>query len=343
MYLKRFGKIPSGERLAKIQKSPNYKYGAFVNLEFTPNFSEYFSWKKLIKAYIKPTAKNPVPTKKIPHVKTDLQKNNFDNSIVWLGHSSYFMRLDGHNILVDPVLSGHASPFSFLIKSFDGSNPFSVSDLPDIDFLILTHDHYDHLDYDTMMRIKPKIKKIITSLGVGEHLEYWGYSSKIIEELDWHDTTTLTENMIITATPARHFSGRMFKRNKSLFSSFVLKSKDLNLFLGGDSGYGTHFKTIGELYGPFDFAILETGQYNLFWKNIHAMPDEMTTIIAELKANRVMPVHHSKFKLALHDWDEPLEEIYKNSREKNIKLFTPKIGEVLSLFEEKQFDKWWEI
>jgi L-ascorbate metabolism protein UlaG (beta-lactamase superfamily) len=333
--------MPKGERLKRIQKSPNYKNGAFQNLEFTPTFSEHYSFGKLLKAYFKPTAKKPVPLVSIPYVKLDLHQTDFNNSIVWMGHSSYFMRIDGLNVLVDPALSGYASPFSFSVKSFEGSNPFCVDDLPEIDWLIISHDHYDHLDYQTLLKLKPKVKNIVTSLGVGEHLEYWGYSPSIINELDWYEECKLQENLTITATPARHFSGRLFKRNQTLYSSFVLKSKDLNLFLGGDSGYGNHFKSIGEKFGPFDFAILETGQYNLFWKNIHAMPDEMTMIIDELQARKIMPVHNSKFKLALHDWDEPLREFSKNAKEKNIKLFTPKIGEILSFYEEKEFPEWW--
>ncbi|WP_306352698.1 MBL fold metallo-hydrolase [Flavobacterium sp. '19STA2R22 D10 B1'] len=337
-----FGKKPSGERLEKIKASVNYKDGAFQNLEFTPTLTEGYTYGALLKAYISPTAKHPVPKDVLPFVKTDLKTDIESNSIVWFGHSSYLLQLDTLTILVDPVFSGNASPFSFLVKNYPGSNEYSVVDLPEIDVLIITHDHYDHLDYKTVTALQSKVKLVITSLGVGSHLEYWGYPSEKIIELDWHDSYTINATTQITATPARHFSGRGIKRNQTLWSSFIVKNEDYNLFLGGDSGFGTHFKAIGNQYGPFDLAILECGQYNVSWRNIHTLPDEIIQVAEDLQTTKILPVHWSKFKLALHDWNEPVTDLLKDNESKKITILTPMIGEQFSLEQTDSFPHWWD-
>ena len=189
MYPKVFGKIPSGERLKKIQQSSNYKNGAFQNISPTPVMAEDTNFWKTLKSYLnKPNDTKPqVP---LPFVKTDL--HNLQNDapvIVWFGHSSYLLRINGMNILVDPVFSNHAAPVSFMVKAYPGADVYSAEDMPDIDLLVQTHDHYDHLDYESIIALKPKIKKIVTGLGTGSHFEYWGYDPSIITELDWWQTT----------------------------------------------------------------------------------------------------------------------------------------------------------
>ena len=335
-----FGKQPSGARLARIQQSPNFKNNRFENIDFTPNMSEEFSASKLLKSYISPIAKEPTPINGVPFEKNNLHQL-LDNSLVWFGHSSYLLKFEGLTFLIDPVFSGSASPFSFNIKSFKGSNEYQVEDMPAIDYLIISHDHYDHLDYKTILALKSKVGHIICGLGVGEHFEFWGYSPELITELDWHEQIQLKNNVKIRATPARHFSGRGFKRNNTLFCSYILSSESQQLFLGGDSGYGSHFKTIGEQYGPFDFGILECGQYNVMWKEIHTRPNEWAKVISDLKLKSVMPVHFGKFKLALHDWNEPVQRFSEEVTSLNIPFFTPKIGAILQWNQPAKNEKWW--
>jgi len=251
------------------------------------------------------------------------------------------MQLDGKTFLVDPVFSGHASPIKFTTKSFKGSDVYSTEEMPPIDFLILTHDHYDHLDYETIVNLKPKVKTVITALGVAAHLKRWGYHQDIIRENDWHQELPLGD-FIFTATPARHFSGRTFKRNLSLWLSFVLTTPTKKIYIGGDSGYDTHFKDIGEQYGPFDLAILEDGQYNPYWKHIHMMPEEVVQAAQDLRAVMLLPVHWGKFSLSLHAWDEPITRVVNEARRKELNVLHPMIGETVYFNRANNFSEWWK-
>ncbi|MGC4098400.1 MAG: MBL fold metallo-hydrolase [Nitrospira sp.] len=170
------------------------------------------------------------------------------------------------------MFCGYASPIPMFGKAFAGSDVYTVDDMPPIDVLVLTHDHYDHLDYQTVVKLNAKVKQVVTSLGVGEHLEHWGIAPEKITELDWWETATLPESITITAAPARHFSGRGITRAKTLWSSFILTIHGYQIYIGGDSGYGKHFKEIGERYIKFDLALLESGQYGVGWPNIHMQP-----------------------------------------------------------------------
>ena len=347
-----FGQSPSEKRMERIKKSPHFRDGKFNNEHFTPDLAEGVSYWDILKSYRK-KVENKEPDFVLPSVKTDLkalavvamdlkspaqesgilnpQQQSEKPKLVWFGHSSYLLFINGKTILVDPVFCGHASPVSFMIKNFEGSNVYSVDDMPEIDVLIISHDHYDHLDYKTVKALKPKVKHVLTSLGTGEHLEKWGYNPSIINELDWSESITIDSVLHFTSTPARHFSGRGLKRNQAFWSSFVLKTPTHSIFIGGDSGYDTHFKTIGEKYGPFDLAILECGQYNYFWKYIHTMPEETALAATELKAKLLLPVHWGKFRLALHPWTEPIERVTKEAQRLNQPIATPMIGEVLEI------------
>ncbi|MDB4304189.1 MBL fold metallo-hydrolase, partial [Desulfosarcina sp.] len=340
----KFGKLPSGDRLAKIEQSPNYKNGKFQNLRHTPDLTEgetFFSVTWYFLFAKKPRLK---PIDQIPSTKTDLLNLDPQKDIlVWFGHSSYFMQIDSKKILVDPVFSGSVSPIEFTSKAFEGTDQYTTDDIPEIDYLFITHDHWDHLDYETVLKLKSKIKKIICGLGTGEHLEYWGFDKNIIIEEDWNEKIILESGFIVHTTPGRHFSGRGFTRNKALWTSFVLKSPSFNLFIGGDSGYDTHFADIGLNYGPFDLVILENGQYDKKWKYIHMMPEEVLQASFDLKAKRLFPVHSSKFAIANHPWDEPLSEITKLNKDSELKLITPIIGEQVNLKDTTQtFTQWWK-
>ena len=330
MQQSKFGKTPKGERLELIKKSLYHDGKKFSNINHTPELTEGVRYTTIMKEFFFVKNPNVKPKDKLPSKKTNLHQLNInENVLVWFGHSSYFMQIDGKRILVDPVLSGAASPVRFTTKSFDGSDVYSTDDIPEIDYLFLTHDHWDHLDHDTIMKLKPKLKKIITSLGVGQHLEHWGFATNSFIETQWHDETALDQGFKVITTTARHFSGRGFKRAQALWSSFVFITPTQKIFIGGDSGYDNHFEAIGNQYGPFDLVILECGQYNNYWKYIHSMPEETAQIAVELKAKKLLPVHWAKFALSMHDWDEPIKRVSIASAEKKMPLLTPMIGEAV--------------
>jgi L-ascorbate metabolism protein UlaG (beta-lactamase superfamily) len=338
-----FGKLPSGERLERIQQSPQYKDGAFSNFSPTPVMAEDSSFWKTLHSYLK-KPKDTRPASEIPSIRTDLHGlPDVSPVLVWFGHSSYLLRINGLNILVDPVFSGNAAPVSFMVKAYPGSNVYGVNDMPNIDVLLLTHDHYDHLDYITIAALKPKVKKIITSLGVGSHFEYWGFDKNIIAELDWWNEHPIIPGVQLTAAPARHFSGRGLKRGKTLWSSFILKTQHHIIYLGGDSGYDSHFKTIGNQFGPFDLAILESGQYNKNWPHIHMMPEQTVQAGIDLQAKLLLPVHWGKFTLSLHPWNEPVKRVIKKASELHLPVTTPMIGEPVVLDTSFPVTHWWEF
>ncbi len=338
-----FGAAPQGARLQQIQRSPNYHNGQFQNLSITPQLTEGATFFSVLKEFLFSSKERRKPLTTLPSKKTDLHtlKPN-ENIIVWFGHSSYFIQVDGKKILVDPVFSGNASPIKGTTRSFTGSDTYTVDDIPLIDYLFITHDHWDHLDYPTIKQLKPKAGRTITALGVGAHLERWGFDPKKITEGDWHDEINLDNGFKINVAPARHFSGRGFKRNQALWVSFVLTTPTMKLYLGGDSGYDTHFAEIGAQYGPFDLAILENGQYNKSWKHIHMLPQEVVQAAIDLKANKLFPVHWGKFSLSLHDWDAPVISVLSEAKSKGVPTIHPMIGEAVHLHATPTHTEWWK-
>ncbi|KQS31324.1 MBL fold metallo-hydrolase [Dyadobacter sp. Leaf189] len=345
MFMKQpqFGRKPTGARLERIKQSPNYRDGQFQNESNTPALAEGASYLKVMVNFFFGKSQLNVPPAPIPSQKTDLlHLDPAENILVWFGHSSYFMQIDGKKFLVDPVLSGHASPVTFTTPSFKGTDIYSVADLPEIDYLLISHDHYDHLDYETILKLKSKVKQVVTGLGTGEHFEYWGYEPAKIIEKDWNETAVLGDGFNIHITPARHFSGREFSRNTALWVSMVLQTPKHKIFIGGDSGYDHHFKKIGEKFGGFDLALLECGQYNEAWKYIHMMPEETVLAAKELNAKKLMPVHWAKFSLALHDWNEPIQRAVAEAGKQNIPLVTPLIGQKVNLDGDQTWRQWWK-
>lgn len=341
MFHLRFGTKAEGKRLAKMESKLNYKNEAFDNIEYTPALAEGVTYYDMLKSFFFEKKTRNIPEDKIPVIKTNLHQLPIDSNIyIWFGHSSYLLQLDNKKILVDPVFSEYASPVRTNVKAFEMEYTYNSNDLPEIDILVITHDHWDHLDYNTFQEIKTKVKYIVTGLGVGAHLEKWGYPAHQITELYWGESTNV-DGIEFTSATTRHFAGRTFKRNVTLWSSFILQSNDLKVYVGGDSGYGKHFKEIGEKYGPFDYAILENGQYNEKWRNIHMMPEEVIKVSQELGAKYTIPVHSSKFSLAMHPWDEPLIRVTAEAKKQNIDIVTPKIGEIVSLDTYKKLPEWW--
>ncbi|WP_206193441.1 MBL fold metallo-hydrolase [Aliarcobacter cryaerophilus] len=257
-FLPQFGKNPSKERQKLIEQSSNYKNGSFHNVEPKPIMSEGYSLiKELYKTFVKKTPRQK-PKEKLPSIKTDL-KTLKDNHLVWFGHSTMFLKLNGKTFLIDPVLSGYASPFSFMTKAFDGSDIYSVEDLPEIDYLLISHDHYDHLDYEAVKKLEPKVKKVITGLGVGEHFEYWGYKKEKLIEKDWYEFVEFEDGIKIHFEPAHHNSGRVYANSKNLWVAFVIQTPTLKIFYSGDGGYDSRFKEIGTRHNDFDWAFMENG------------------------------------------------------------------------------------
>jgi len=340
----KFGQPPSGNLLTKISQSQNFNDGAFKNLHFTPDLTEGYSMTGIIYEQLFKNHPRTEPTQPIPSLKTNLLSLPEDeNVLIWFGHSSYFIQLDGKTILVDPVFSGSASPIPGTVKAFAGTDPYSVDDLPEIDYLFISHDHYDHLDYQTIKKLKDKVKMVICGLGVGSHFERWGYSADQITEQDWYDELTPDSGFTIRTLPTRHFSGRGFSRKNTLWASYLFQSSSQTLYFGGDSGYDSYFAEIGEKFGPVDLAILDNGQYNPAWRELHLFPEEVIQAARDLKAKRLFPVHSTKFVLAMHPWDEPLNEISRLNKENPIPLVTPLIGEKVLLDDPTQsFTKWWE-
>jgi L-ascorbate metabolism protein UlaG (beta-lactamase superfamily) len=341
---KQFGKLPSGERLVRIMKSPNYQNGSFQNQHVTPVMTEGVSYLQVMMKFIFGKKIRVTPDSEIPTVKTDLlHLDRKKDILVWFGHSSYFIQIDGKRILVDPVLSGYASPFSFSVKAFKGTDRYTVEDIPEIDYLFISHDHWDHLDYETIMKLKPRIGKVICGLGVGEDFEYWGFDKKSIIEMDWNEQIVPDNGFVINSIQARHFSGRGFKRNQTLWLAYVLQTPSMKIFIGGDGGYDAHFAVTGKKFGPFDLAILENGQYNKYWKYIHLLPADLLKAFNDLNTKRLLAVHSSKFALATHPWNEPLSLISESARMLNLPLITPMIGEQVNLKDTQQsFTEWWQ-
>lgn len=338
-----FGRDPAGSRLERIQRSPNYRDGQFQNLTPTAVMREDASYRTMLLDYVnKPDANTP--PRPLPSVQTNLKSlPDSTPTVVWFGHSSYLIKSKGVTVLVDPVLSGSASPVSLFGRSFAGSDVYEVDDLPAIDLLVLSHDHYDHLDYVTIKQLMPKVKRFYVALGVGAHLERWGVPADRIVEFDWWESHRVSDNINLTATPARHFSGRSFARGRTLWTSYVLTLHGHNLFLGGDSGYGPHFAEIGAKYGPFDLAVLECGQYGRDWPTIHMFPEEVVTAAGDLRAKTLLPVHWGKFALALHAWNEPIQRLTQRAAEQQLVVTTPKIGEPVVLDSVYPSATWWNF
>ncbi len=340
-----FGAEPKGKRLDRIRQSKFYRNKQFQNISHTPSLAEGYKMTKVTYDFFL-GKKHPLlkPLNEIPSIYTNLKTLDKNTDVfIWLGHSSYYLQTDGVSFLIDPVLSLYGSPFKYFNKAFKGSDIFKPEDIPNLDYLVITHDHFDHLDYPTVKSIKDRTGAAIVPLGVGAHLERWGYTEAQLIEEEWGTEVKLKNNIKLAFTPARHFSGRRVKQNDTLWTSYVLETPTKKIFLGGDSGYDSHFKMIGEKYGPFDYAILENGQYGEAWRYIHTLPEDVIQAAMDIEARHIIPVHAAKFALALHPWNEPLQKITSLGQEKNLNILTPKIGEVVDLnHKDQQFTAWWE-
>jgi L-ascorbate metabolism protein UlaG (beta-lactamase superfamily) len=338
-----FGAEPAGERLTRIEKSSHYKNGQFHNQIEKPTISEGYSIAGEIYSTLFKSHPRTSPVDHIPSIKTNLFNIPLDsNVLVWFGHSSCFIQLDGKRILIDPVFSERASPLPWGPKAYEGSNIYTAADIPTIDYLIISHDHYDHLDYQTVVALRDKVKHVICGLGVGAHFEYWGYPEEKLIEKDWNEQINIDSNYTIYTAPTHHESGRGLRSAKTLWMSYIIQSPSMKIYYSGDGGYDNHYAEAGKKFGPIDLAIIENGQYDKAWRSVHNLPEDVLQAAKDLKAKSVLPVHSSKFTLGKHPWDEPLIKISELTKANHIPLLTPMIGEIVYLDHRKQlFKQWW--
>lgn len=341
-----FGGVASKQQQELFSKSKHYKDGKFLNnggVKMEMSFKDSF---KAMWILFKSNS-NAKPNKNIAVQKIDsitIANYNSKTRFIWFGHSTFLLQIKGKNLLIDPMFGDVPAPNPLLgNKRFSNKLPIEIEKLPSIDAVLITHDHYDHLDYESIQKLKSKVNMFYTPLGIGIHLLKWGVEKERIIELDWWQEIKFDE-LTIRCTPAQHFSGRgISDREKTLWCSWIIQSDEENLFFSGDSGYASHFKEIGDQYGPFDFAFMECGQYNNLWPLVHMLPEETAQAGLDIKAKKMMPIHWGAFKLASHSWTDPVERISKKAKELNVDLVIPKIGEIveIGLNNSEEIYPWW--
>lgn len=331
-YYPAFGARPSKERRQQLSGSKQYARKKFRNAIPTVMDTTTSEKLKLLIAFIRgnPHAKPGKPIVIESMSDAYSKRGGRQPKLTWFGHSAAMLQLDGKNLLLDPMFGNAPSPFPFIGgKRFNSKLPFEIEKLPVIDAVLISHDHYDHLDYGSIVKLKDKVKRFIVPLGVAPHLVMWGVNPANIEEHDWWDEFDY-EGLRLACTPARHFSGRsLTDRDATLWCSWVIHGREAKVFFSGDSGYGPHFKEIGDKYGPFDLTLMECGQYDERWAAIHMMPEETVQAHLDVRGAVMIPIHWGAFTLALHSWTDPVERAVKAAKERNARISTPKIGETV--------------
>ncbi|MCP4520580.1 MAG: hypothetical protein GY827_02595 [Cytophagales bacterium] len=341
-----FGGSATQEQKEAYAKSGHYDDKEEIFINAVPTAVGGFSWDLLVD-FIKGNPEGTPDHNLVPEKVDSLSLVTKDiefTKVTWFGHSAFLLQMDGKNILLDPMLGESPSPSPLLgTKRYAKELPIEIEKLPVIDAIIFSHDHYDHLDYESVKKLMPKVKKYYVPLGLGNHLTSWGIEKEKVKEMNWWEETDF-EGIQLVLTPSRHFSGRgISDRYATLWGSWVINGKKDKVYFSGDGGYAGHFKEIGEKYGPFDLALLECGQYNEKWSEIHMMPEQTIQAGLDLQAKRVMPIHWGAFTLALHSWKDPIERASKKAEEVNLPLTTPKVGETFLVNHgEYPTEKWWK-
>jgi len=307
-----------------------------------PSRSAWDIWTRFIVAKKEGTVPvDPIPVRRLSREALDAL-DPAEAHIVRLGHSSHLLKLQGRYWLIDPMFSERASPLSFAGPLRFHPPPLAPAELPPIDGLVLSHDHYDHLDAGSIAALNGRVQRYFVPLGVGARLQQMGVPAERIEELDWWQASR-HGGISVTATPAQHFSGRWLNdRNSTLWASWVIDTGAQRIFFSGDTGYFAGLREIGERAGPFDVALLENGAYDSYWPAMHLQPEEAVQAFVDLRAKLLWAVHNSTFDLAFHGWREPLDRIAALAEARGLPLATPEIGEVVTLGAPRVNRKWWQ-
>jgi L-ascorbate metabolism protein UlaG (beta-lactamase superfamily) len=334
------GRRPTGERARRLGQSPNYRDGVFQNPLATSTVPVNNA-RRVVREFLF-GGKRRRPTGEIPLMSPSGEAGD-GLHITWYGHASALVELDGHRVLIDPVWSERCSPSRLVGPRRLHRPPVPLDSLPYLDAILISHDHYDHLDMGTVQElVRSQDAVFVVPLGVGEHLDRWGVPPSRIAELDWHESVAAGA-LTLTAAPARHFSGRAFTRNTSQWSSWVIAGESGRVFYTGDSGYFPGYADIGERYGPFDAALVQTGAYDPAWPDIHMFPEEAISAHQAVRGGLLIPVHWATFDLALHTWADPADRLWREAKERGVPLCVPRPGQRVRVSEPPPVDGWWQL
>jgi L-ascorbate metabolism protein UlaG (beta-lactamase superfamily) len=340
-----FGAPMSGARLERAKANPQYRDGRFVNLEPEAPSGSGALFGYLIHQFSGDEVRvPPAPLPVLPVDPAALAAAPPASGLrsFWIGHASVYVEIDGLRLLLDPVFAERVSPIAIGPKRFHPP-PIALADLPKIDAVLVSHDHYDHLDMETVQYLAARGTRFFVPLGIGAHLERWGVPLAQIEEMEWWQRKTLGVVEFV-CTPTRHYSGRGLDRSPTLWSSWSVLGPRHRFFYSGDTGYGTHFQEIGSRLGPFDLAFVKIGAYGpgQSWIDIHMPPEQSVQAHRDVRAKRMFPVHWSTFNLAYHDWDEPIRRTVAEARRSDVELVTPRLGEWVDADGGFTSTPWWE-
>lgn len=338
-----FGGKLEREEKNKLSLSPQWKNGKFNNVSKTTMDMNLLKLPGLISERAKgKDTREPKRLIKIEPEPIKAHRKGDKPNFIWFGHSVLLLQMEGKSLLIDPMFGRDASPIGpFRTKRFSKNSLQLIDDLPKLDAVLLTHDHYDHLDFESIRILKSKVNLFLVPLGVGRHLIRWGVDKSAIIEVDWWEKVRYFDIDFIF-TPSRHFSGRGFTdRAKSLWGGWVFKSGSSSIYWSGDSGYDTHFREIGEKFGPFDWGFIECGQYNERWSQIHMYPEEAVRAAIDARVQQAIPVHWAAFSLALHSWTDPIERFVAEANKQDQVFLSPELGELVTAGETKN-KAWWK-